>query len=274
MPVPPPAVTAPYDSVESVLNVARTRLNDAIQSSAGDILTDNQPFTGTMFNSAWRKMQAYLANLGYSRYKKKFWAYQMPKVASQDPSSECFWSWTQFFDGVGYWAPPETTVLPQDFIAPLVLKERQNGSNAPFAPMKLCPDGLPEGQKRPWNGFFEWKNDAIYMPGSTFYMDFEVEYAAFGQDFAVNEDGSILNPSSAFVPIMRSQSPLANYVCAEMALGRDDIDGQKFISEAQSDCQLLVNNSDVKLRQRRPVQRRSYGGRRGLGSAVRGYLGY
>lgn len=261
---PPPPVQPPYDTLESVLNVARTRLNDAIASIGGDILTDTQPFTAVMTNSAWRKTQAYLSNLGFSRYKRKFFAYTMPVINSQDPAAETIWTWTYFYDATSYFVPPTVNVLPGDLIAPLKISERQSGTNQVYSPMQLAPDGLPEGIKMPWNRFFEWKNDAVYMPGSTFPMDLELEYAAYDNDFP--SSGNVLTlPGTQLVPIARVQSGFANYLCAEMAWGRDDIDYQKFIGDAQVDLQLLMNNSDVKLKQRRPVQRRPYA-RRNSGS--------
>jgi hypothetical protein len=62
---------------------------------------------------------------------------------------------------------------------------------------------------------------------------------------------------------MRSESAMANYIAAECALGRDDLDAPTFLSAAEKDAKLLMNNSDVKLKQRRPVQRRAYAGNRG-----------
>jgi hypothetical protein len=280
-PIPPPSVSAPYDMLESVLNLARTRLNDAIASIGGDILKDTQPFTAVMTNQAWRKLQAFLCNLGYSRYKRKFWAYGLPPVGSNDPSSETVWTWTSFYDGAGFWYPPSVPVLPSDFIAPLVVKERQSGSNQIFSYMRSAPDGLPEGQKRPWNGIFEWKNDAIYMPGSTFMMDMEVEYAAFDADFVVTNgvlgDPATVPatvPSNMPVPIMRCQSSFANFLAAECAMGRDDVDVSGLIDMAEKDAKLLMNNSDVKLKERRPIQRRAYSGRRGGSCQLWGTQGY
>jgi hypothetical protein len=283
MPVPPPTPAAPYDTLESVLNVARARLNDMIASVNGDILTDNQPFTATMTNSAWRKLQQELSNLGYSKYKRKFWAYNMPPVASTDPSSCVIWNWAYYFDGVSYWYPPNVNLFPSDMISPLVIKERISGSNAIFWPpkgMPCAPDGLPEGPKRPWNGIFEWKNDAVYMPGSTSIMDLEVEYAAYDYDF-VSTDNVLGNPSTSPpttpanmpVPIMRSQSALANYLCAEMAQGRTDVDGPAFEAAGKADAQILMNNSDVKLKQRHPVQRGSYNPRGRMRGSAYAYTG-
>jgi hypothetical protein len=267
MPIPSPLAVAPYDMLESVLNTARTRVNDAIASLGGDILTDVQPFTGTMTNSAWRKLQAFLANLGYSRYKRKFWGYAYPVTAVTDPSLPNILSWTSFFDGTSYWTPPNVNVLPFDFICPLKMGERQTGSLAPFRPMHAAPDGLYEQQKIPWNRQFEWKNDQIYIPGSTFSMDLEVEYAAYDADFVTTNNvlgnpatNPATTPSNMPVPIMRCQSAFANYLCAEVAVGRDDVDMQAFVTAAETDAKLIMNN-DVRLKQRTPVQRRAYSGR-------------
>jgi hypothetical protein len=183
-------------------------------------------------------------------------------------------SWTQFFDGVGYHS--NVALLPQDFIAPLRVMERQNNGAIPytaatqnmrFTPMLLMPDGIPEGMKRPWNGFFNWEDDLLVFPGSLYSMDFKIEYAAYAADFMTVDDilgdGANITPKTMPVPIMRSESALANFIAAECASGRDDIDADPFIAKAEKDAKLLMNNSDVKLKQRRPLQRRAYAHSRG-----------
>ena len=42
----------PFDTVDTALNMARTRLNDAIASLSGDVLTNDQPFTTQIFQGA------------------------------------------------------------------------------------------------------------------------------------------------------------------------------------------------------------------------------
>jgi hypothetical protein len=269
-PVPPPSTVAPYDSLESCLNLTRVRVNDAIANIGGDILTDTQPFTSVMVNAGWRKLQAFLANLGYSRLKQTFIAYALPAVASTDPASQTLWSWTQFFDGVAYWAPPTVTTLPQDFILPLRLWERQTGSNQIFSPLRMAPDGLPQGYKIPWNRWFEWREDALYMPGSSTSMDLRVEYAAYLGDFTTT-NGTLDSPSAQVVPIMRAQSALANYIAAECAAPRDDMDAGKFVTDAESDARMIFN-TEVKLKQRTPVQRKAYA--RGSSWRLNSYSGY
>jgi hypothetical protein len=275
VPIIPPSSSAPYPMLETSLNLARTRLNDAIASPGGDILVDGAPFTGTMVNGAWRNLQAFLCNLGYSRYKKWFMGLAYPPTASLDPAVMNYLTWTEFSDGISLYTD-NVGLLPQDLIAPLRVMERQNNGavtysatvqNMRFTPMMLCPDGLPEGMKRPWNGFFSWENDALVFPGSLRSMDFKIEYAAYSADFLTVDNilgnGSSITPANMPVPIMRSESALANYICAECSVGRDDVDAPTFLAAAEKDAKLLMNNSDVKLKQRRPLQRRAYAHSRG-----------
>ena len=271
MPIPTPVPSSPYVLVEDVLDLTRSRVNDAIQSIGGDTLTDDQPFTQVMANGGWLKMQQFLANLGYSRNRKRAILTGMPIVGSQDPASETILNWEYFYDGVSYFIPPNTPVLPQDFIAPLRMGERQSvgyqpvltQGNSSFSPMQLSPDGNPCTRKRPWNGWFDWRGDGIVMPGSTVPMDFEIYYAAYLQDFiTVGETDWTQQP----VPIMRSKSALANYIAAEFAAPRGDMDSDKFLAQAEQECRLIFNTSDVPLRQRNNVSRRSYAGNTRNGS--------
>ena len=79
-------------------------------------------------------------------------------------------------------------------------------------------------------------------------------------------------PANMPIQIMRSESAMANYIAAECAAGRDDVDAPTFLAAAEKDAKLLMNNSDVKLKQRRPLQRRAYAGhRRGFYGTNQGY---
>jgi hypothetical protein len=260
MPLPPP-LTAPYDQLETVLNLGRVRMNDAIQSIGGDILTDSQPFTATMVTGAWRAFQEYLANMGSVRFKKPLILYAFPVVATTDPAAWTSLTWTSFFDGVSNWVPPQCSVLPQDFICPLKMWERQTGTQSQFdlSPMEQAVEQLPDARKGAFNGYWYWENDTLYMPGSLYSMDLRFEYAAYLADFAVNSDGSVIGNQP--VPIMRALNPLAWYFCAEAAEGRDDVDKDAFVAKAEKACRSLFNR-EVGMKQRRAISRRGFSGRR------------
>jgi len=268
--IPTPVPYAPYPEVNDALNLARTRINDAIQSIGGELLQNTQPFTQVMTNGAWIKMQKFMATMGYSRVRSRAVLTGLPAVASQDPASECVLNWSFFFDGVSYWVPPNTPVLPQDLIAPLRIGERYSQGFQPtlttgtsgFRDMEMAPDGNRNWRKKMFNSWFDWRGDDLILPGSTTQFDLEIYYSASLPAF--NTVGQV-NWYNQPVPIIQGESALAHYICREFAVGRGDMDVTSWETSGQQDCRELLNTSDVPLKQRFNVSRRSYAGGRNSG---------
>lgn len=245
-----PADTAPYFSLDTVLNTARVRLNDAIQSLGGDILKDSQPFTQQMANSAWLRLQQFLANLGYSRLIDEKVIHGLPICASSDPAAHCWIDWTGFWDGTQIWTG---FALPRKCMFPLRLWDRVTGFNAGWGEaMVNIMDGLPAKFKYPRNGIFEWRNDRIYMPGTTLPVDLRVRFAQFFPFFETQGDTQWYQQP---VPIVGSLDALADYICVEASDGRDDVDSQTFKTRAEGEAKLIFNR-DVRLKNRSNVRRR------------------
>ena len=76
----PGVVTSPYDTAEYVLNLTRSLGNDAIQSLAGSLLSDAQPYTTVYLNSAYRYVQRKMANVGVQTFKKRIILTQCPII--------------------------------------------------------------------------------------------------------------------------------------------------------------------------------------------------
>lgn len=243
--------------MSDVLDLTRVRINDAIASINGDILTDTQPFTQVMANAGWRTLQEFLANLGYTRSKQEVILSAIPPVTSCDPAVQVSLSWSGYYNGSGYNVPPYAPALPQDMILPLRLWERCSSSIGYFIPMEQALDGLPAGPKLPINGFWEWREDAIYMPGSTVIEDIRMRYAAYLPDFI---DQGNTPWYDLPVPIMRSKTALAYYIAAEAAAPRADLDAQSFIDKGDQAARLIFNR-EVQQKQRTTATRRPYGRR-------------
>ncbi len=230
---------APYDLVQDVLNTARVRLNDAIQSIGGDILTDLAPFTQTAVNAAWRRLQELLVNLGFARLKVETIFTLVSAVGSADVGSQVWIGWTGYFNGL---ALSGTPALPQDLIAPLDLWERQSGSGASYAPMDQLLNGLPTVPKQSLNRIWEWRQEAIYMPGALSPTDIRLRYAAFLPDFV---DVGLVFWYQQPVPIMRSLNSLAWFICSEIAKARGDLDAGGFDQQAVAAAQLIWNRDPM-----------------------------
>jgi len=263
MPIIPPSAAAPYDTVNTILNAARVRVNDAIASLGGDMLTNTQPFTQVMTNTAWRKMQNYLANQGFTRVKSEAIITGVPVVNGTDPATQVSLSWLGFWDGN---ALNTSVTLPADLIMPLLLWERASGQNGSFTPMLMRLDGLPTWPHQGFDQLWEWRNDAIYMPGATTVTDKRLRYLAYLQDFA---DAGTVNWYDQPVPIARCLDCFSNYIAAEFAIPRGDMDAQSYIAAAEAAAKKIFNReAQAKQRvtaSRRPYGRRNYSGGLGMG---------
>lgn len=257
--------TAPYFTLETVLNTARVRLNDAIQQLSGDILKDSQPFTQQMANSAWLRMQQFLANLGFARLVDEVVISSLPVCGSSDPASQCWIDWTGFFDGVRLW---DNYALPQNCSFPLRVWDRVSGFNCGWGRALVeSMDGMPATFKYPRNGIFDYRNDRIYMPGTTVPVDLRVRFAQF---FPFFETQGSTEWYQQKVPIIGCLDALADYICIEASDGRDDIDSSIFKGRAEAEAKLIFNR-DVRLKNRSNVRRRPHNGPRNGGYGYGGY---
>lgn len=256
----PPLGIAPYFSVNEVLNVTRVRMNDAIQQLGGDILTNQQSFTQTMVNAAWQRMQEFLANLGYTRLIDEVVIQSLPICPSPDPAVQCWIDWTGFFDGTQIW---NNYALPEKMVFPLKLWDRISGLNAGWgSPLENVMDGLPARYRYSRNSIFEFRNDKIYMPGTSQPVDLRVRFAQFFPDF---ETQGLTEWFDQKVPIAGCRDALADYICVEASDGRDDVDSQTFKTRAENEAKLIFNR-DVRLKNRSNVRRHPRSGpRSGLG---------
>lgn len=241
----------------------------------GDFFADSQAYVLQTVNLAWRKLQRKLADKGHPRLENEALLTLLPVVASLDPASECWINWTNFYDGKNLWspaAPPPSgacPVLPADFIAPLQLKERPSvaaGSTnfSRLRPMHPAPNSLTGRQKGTWNRFWDWREDAIYFPGSITLMDLWSRYNAFLADIAVAAGGFAATP----IPIMRCADALAQYSAAIFVAPRGSLLAPNF--DAAGDAAVdQITNTFAKLQQRASYSRKAWGvrGRRrgGLG---------
>lgn len=232
-------MAAPYDTLEVVVTAARVRLNDSIASAGGEILTDSAVFAIQTINSAWRRLQEFLAESNAARLVNEAIILGLPVNLSADPGGNAQLNWS------GY-APKGAVnpafVLPADMIFPLRLWERVNGSALPFTDMEYVVDGMQNQPAQARNYNWEWREDSIFMPGSTVVMDLKIRYAAFLPDFLPNGTG----PGQALfstqtVPIIRSLDAFAWYIASEMANARGDLDGTSLDAKAEAAAKKLAD---------------------------------
>lgn len=272
----PPVIPSPYDPVNVILNAAQARLNQQIPTLAaisGKLLDNTSAYTQQTFNTAYRQLQNFLANLGWSRVTREVLIIGLPPVQTSDPAVQVYINWENYFDGFTFWNDP---VLPPDFTYPLKVWERWSGMNLPFPdePMEMMLEGLPDqGPKQVYNWFCDWRDDSLFMPGSLMVMDLRFRYVSLLPDIV----DSSPNPGRWYmqpVPIYNCLDALAWYIVFEIASARmsDGVDVEAFRMKAENAARQIFNR-DARLRQRVTVTRQPLSGRGRWGGGGDGYWG-
>lgn len=232
----------------------------------GDIFADDQAYVVPICNLAYRKVQKALAYRGHPRFESTVILTALPVIANLDPGVEQYINWQGFYDGVTFWTPASLAgcpVLPQDFILPMHLDERQSLAGATaqnpnlnvFCPMHPAVNGLRSRVKGSWNREFDWRQDAIYFRGSILPMDIKARYGAYLADIAPG-----VSFATTPVPILGASESIANYAASIFVTPRGSQLGPTF--DAAGDAALSkISSEAVKLSQRKSVSRIPWGSR-------------
>lgn len=242
----PGLVTTPYDNAEYILQLMRSLGNDATQTLAGNLLSDNQPYVLPILNSGYRHLQRKLVLRGYQTLKRRTVLYSVLPIAELDPGVQVSISYTGYFDGVGNHPNP---ALPADLLMPMKLKERQSGSELPYNPMFIARDGLPSRNQGIWLCDWIWQNDQIVMCGATQQNDIELQYAAFLPDL-------VLLPTPSQVLIVRSENALGYYSLAKWAESRGSALAGSLFARGD-ECLKDIMAAEGLYKQRGNIRRRS-----------------
>src|SRR5215472_6137704 len=226
--------TGTYPIAENVLQNARADINDMLRSLGGSILTDTAPFTNVFLNRAIRRTQRYLANNGlHSNTIDNFILTPILPVASPDPGIQVSINQNGYFNGVAQLSSP---LLPPDIILPLYLMQRQTGSGAAFMPMYPSKGPLLSRMPTSWFGDWEWRDDGLYMVGSTSTMDIRIRYEGALPRIAANA-----NLSATTINIRDGEDALSSALVWVYAASRGAPQRAEAKQAWKEDCDELVN---------------------------------
>lgn len=268
-----------YPSLNAIMNLVRALVNDSQAGSTGtpgegQILTDNpqiSPFTQPFLNSAIREVYRELRNVGQpTLIKDNIVVAGIPAMnspvngpATPDPAVQVRLGFDGFFDGVQI---QPNFLLPQDVLYPEKVWERETQTNNPFVPMSQPEFGIQGfGLQGPCLVVWEWRGDAIWMPGATQARDLRLRYyCAFPQFFSAT-----LDFDSTFVPILDSIDAIAYKTASKYAtmLGSP---GKELIAMEAKEQMFQLKNANTRRMQSQTFQRMPYGHYRG-GDGACGY---
>lgn len=195
------------------MNLARAIVNDMLRSKAGQILRDERPFSIEYLNASIEDLQEYLANNGISaQIIDNFILTPLTAISSPDPTLQTYVGSNGYFNGATLSPTPK---LPPDLITPLRAWERLTGSGADFDDMTRPQDGLPSRRQGAALGYWEWRQDRIYMMGATESRDMRIRYQ--GGIVPIDDAADL---SLAVIPIRAGKRALAYGVVEYYAQAR------------------------------------------------------
>ena len=218
----------PYPTVQMVTNLTRTWIQDDMAGATatlgeGQLFPDNTSLSVTMmnvFNSALRtvcrKLRTAIAPMLTFDNVDIIGIPPMVSptqgVASPDPSVQVSIGFQGYFNGLTY---NSNFALPMGVLNVERVLERVSGSNDQFSSMQQPAQGLPNGYQNVYNRWWEWRQDAVNMPGSIQTMDIRLRFK--GQLITLFTPG--INPAYVFIPVNDSVDVLAAY-CVQQLAGR------------------------------------------------------
>lgn len=207
----PVAPQSGFPVVEDVTTLWRAIVNDTftgVGGKQGRICSDDAPFTLPYLNSAFRTLQRKLRLQGVTfPIKDNVILNNLTPVVQQNVAVQVFVGYNGYFDGTTMHATPK---LPSDLLQPYVVQEQVVGSGFAFIPMIQPDEGIPSMLQGPYFGYWEWRNYAIYMPGSISVENIRLRYQS-GQPPL---DIPPADFSSTAINIMDCQEALANMMAA------------------------------------------------------------
>lgn len=225
MPVVVPGKTSQnYPTLEGVMNLVRSILNDAFAGATGtpgegQIITDNatiSPATLPFLNSAIREVYRKMRIVGSpTLIRDNYLLIGITPVngplglAVPDPTIQVRIGFDGYDDGSG--TINTNLQLPADLIMPIKLWERLSLSEETFDGMHEATDGLPPRYQR--INFVDWEyrgttggqNDSIYLVGAIETRDMRIRYQAYMPEFFASSQ----NFSTTQIPIFDCDEAVA-----------------------------------------------------------------
>lgn len=244
----------PYPTINEVMNIARARVNDMMNDTAGDLLSNDSPASQTYLTAAWKWLQARCDTAGVQTFIKSIPIYGIPPMANCDVANECWITWAGCSDGVNEFDGP---ILPQDMISPKSVWRRPAvpGGDAPavnpspFCLMAQATDGLPAWLD--WN-VYDWRDDGVYFYGTSYAQDWKLRYSAYRAPLDITQPTSM-------VPIMMCEDCLGSRVAFEFANSRGATQAPAMEAWAET-AFATISQRATRIKGRQNIRRQGYSG--------------
>jgi len=239
-----------------MMDLFRSMINDdgggADGPQGGIIATNTAPFTLPFLNASIRWVYRKLRNIGDpALIVDNYLLLGIPALTGPDPAVQVSLGFLGYFDGFanhGQWTLPAGAMgIDQAW-------ERISGTQGEFHPITASPGALPSRQQSATMRQYEWRGNAMWMPGALQSVDIRLRSKITLPDIL----GSTLNFLTTYVPILDSQDAIVDRMLVLYA--RRFSPDQAAMADASSKESILeLQQAIARQAQRKQVSRADFG---------------
>lgn len=228
-----------YPNLQGMMDLFRSLVNDdgggQDGPQGGIIATNDAPFTLPFLNSGIRDLFSDLRNIGDpALIIDNYLLLGIPALTGPNPAVQVSLGFLGYFDGFAN--HPQWT-LPAGAMGIDKAWERVSGTGGDFHEIKEAPDGLAPCQQVDTMRRYEWRGNAMWMPGALEAVDIRLRSKITLPDIL----GDNLNFATTYVPILNCTNAIVDKMLVSYA--------RRFSPEQLADASAAAGQSLFRLRQ-------------------------
>jgi hypothetical protein len=165
-----------YPNLQGMMDQFRSLINDDGGGNDGPqggiIATNDAPFTKPFLNKGIRWLYRKLRNVGDpALILDNYLLLGLPALTEPNPAVQVSLGFLGYFDG---FAMHSQWTLPAGAMGIDRVWERASGTGLDFVPVRACPDGLAPRMQTGRMREYEWRGNALWMPGALEAIDLRI----------------------------------------------------------------------------------------------------
>ncbi len=197
-----------FPNLQGLMDLFRSLINDdgggQDGPQGGIIATNTAPFTLPFLNASIRWVYRKLRNIGDpALILDNYILLGLPALTGPNPAVQTSLGFLGFFDG---FAMHSNWTLPSGAMSVDKVWERVTGTIDSFYPLKDYPGGLPPMQQQALNRIYEWRQNAVWMPGALESFDLRLRCKIALPPIL----GDNLDFTNTYVPILDADDALVD----------------------------------------------------------------
>lgn len=223
-----------YANLQGMMDLFRSMINDdgggADGPQGGIIATNEAPFTLPFLNASIRWIYRKLRNIGDpALILDNYILLGLPALTGPDPAVQVSLGFLGYFDG---FENHSQWTLPSGAMGVDRVWERVTASALNFYPLQPRPDGLRPSQQTATMREYEWRGNALWMPGALESVDLRIRCKITLPDIL----GGDLDFSTTYVPVLDAEDAIVDRMLVLYA--------RRFAPEQLADAKMASEGAD------------------------------